>query len=110
VEVAARQAGVSPATVFRRKREPAFQQAIQQMRADMVQRTTGMLLASGGEAAKALLSQVQKETTPPATRRAAARDIIELGMKLRENTELEQRIAALEQMADSSGAGGRSPR
>jgi hypothetical protein len=99
VEAAARQAGVSPATVYRRKTEPAFQQKIQQMRADMMQRTTGMLLASGGEAARALLSQVQQETTPPPTRRAAARDIIELGNKMWESTELEQRIAALEEMA-----------
>jgi hypothetical protein len=96
IDHAARQAGISQATVYRRLKEPAFQHRLRELRAAMVQRTTAMLTASGGEAVKALLAQVQQESTPPATRRAAARDILELGMKLRESTELEQRLADLE--------------
>jgi hypothetical protein len=36
---AAAKAGVSPATVYRRLQEPDFQRRLQELRADMVQRT-----------------------------------------------------------------------
>jgi hypothetical protein len=55
VEVAAQKAGVSESTAYRRLGEPAFQQRLRDMRADMVQRTGGMLTAAAGEAVKALL-------------------------------------------------------
>ena len=98
VEAAAAKAGVSPATVYRRKQEPAFAQRLQQVKTDMVLRTAGMLTAAGGESVKTLL-ELQKPSVPPATRLGAARATIELGLKVREVNELEQRIAALEQLA-----------
>jgi hypothetical protein len=98
VEAAARECGLSPRTVYRRKQEPAFAQRLQQLRADMVSRTGGMLTAAGGESVKTLL-ELQKPSVPPARRLGAARATIELGLKVREVNELEQRITALEQMA-----------
>jgi hypothetical protein len=98
VEAAARECGLSTRTVYRRKLEPAFAQRLQQLRADMVSRTGGMLTAAGGESVKTLL-ELQKPSVPPATRLGAARATIELGMKVREANELEQRIAALEAAA-----------
>ena len=98
VEAAARECGLSPRTVYRRKLEPAFAQRLRQLRADMVSRTGGMLTAAGGESVKTLL-ELQKPSVPPATRLGAARATIELGLKVREVNELEQRIAALEQLA-----------
>jgi hypothetical protein len=99
VEAAAAKAGVSPATVYRRKQEPQFLQRLQQLKADMVQRTAGMLTAAGGESVKTLI-ELQKPSIPPATRLGAARTTLELGMKVREANELEQRIAALEAARD----------
>ena len=96
VENAARSAGVSESTAYRRLREAEFNRRLQQVRADMVQRTAGMLTAAAGEAVKTLLA-LQKESIPPATRLGAARAVLEIGLKLREAAELEERLAALEQ-------------
>jgi hypothetical protein len=95
-EVAANKAGVSTATVHRRLKKPEFKAQLQKMRADMVERTIGMLTAAAGEAVKTLLS-LQKETVQAAVRLGAAKAILEIGMRLREVSELEDRIAALEE-------------
>jgi hypothetical protein len=96
VESAARQAGVSESTAYRRLAAPEFRRQLQNLRADMVQRTAGMLTAAAGEAVKTLLS-LQQATTPAAVRLGAARAILELGLKVREIADLEERLAALEQ-------------
>ncbi len=102
VEAAARQSRMSTRTVYRRLQDPGFRRELQALRADMVQRSAGMLTAAAGESVKTLLA-LQKETTPAAVRLGAARAVLELGMKLREISELEQRIAALEeQLRDSA--------
>jgi hypothetical protein len=105
VDAAAAKAGVSPATVYRRLQEPGFLERLRDVRADMVQRAAGMLTAAAGEAVKTLLA-LQKDTVPPATRLGAARAILELGLKVRETAELEQRIVALEEQL---GTGARPP-
>ena len=98
VESASRAAGISARTAHRRLKEEAFQKRLRDMRAEMVQRTAGMLTASGMEASKTLIDLLNTEN-PPAVRRSAAQTILELGLKLRENTEIEERIAALEARA-----------
>jgi hypothetical protein len=71
VQAAAQKVGLSPATVYRRLQEPDFKRRLQELRADMVQRTSGMLTAAAGEAVKTLLT-LQKETTPAAVRPSPA--------------------------------------
>jgi hypothetical protein len=95
VEAAARQCGLSERTVYRRLREPDFRRRLQELRADMVQRTAGALTAAATEAVRTLLA-LQKETAPAAVRLGAARAILELGVKMRETAELMDRVAALE--------------
>jgi hypothetical protein len=95
VESAARQCRVSERTVFRRLAEPAFQQRLREMRADMVQRTTGALTAAGTEAVRALLELLKPNQTA-SVRLGAARAVLELGMKQREHCDFEERLAALE--------------
>jgi hypothetical protein len=99
VESAARECGLSPRTVYRRLAQPAFQRRLQALRADMVQRTAGTLTAAASEAVRTLL-ELLKPAVAANTRLGAARAVLESGVKLREITELEQRIAALEQLAD----------
>ena len=89
VEAAARSAGVSKATAFRRLKDPTFCQDLQRMRADMVQRTAGALTAAGGEAVRTLL-ELMKSANQGATRLGAARSILEIGMKAHEFAELEK--------------------
>jgi hypothetical protein len=95
-ETAARNAGVSERTVHRRLADPAFQRRLQVVRADIVQRMSGTATAAGLEALKTLLA-LQKEGVPPTVRRAAARDLLEMGFKLRAHADFAQRLQALEE-------------
>jgi hypothetical protein len=96
VENAARKAGISERTAYRRLHNPAFVQQLDQLRAEMVQRTAGLLTGAGLGAVKTLVDLQQDATVPPATRRGAARDVLQLAIQYRETAELEQRVAALE--------------
>jgi hypothetical protein len=96
LEAAGQKAGVSMATVCRRLQDPEFKAQLQQLRADMVQRTAGALTAAATEAVRTLL-ELQKAASPPAVRLGAARAVLELGTRLRESADLEDRLAALEQ-------------
>ena len=102
LENAARQAGVSESTVRRRTKDPQFQRKLQTLRADMVQRASGALTAAGTESVRTLL-ELQKPGVAPATRLGAAKATLELGMKVRETAELEQRLAALEEQMAADG-------
>ena len=99
-ETAGQKAGLSRRTVARRLEEPDFRKRLEALRADMVQRATAMLTAAALEAVKTLLA-LQDATTPASTRLGAARTVIELGMKLREETDLSQRLTALEEQMAS---------
>jgi hypothetical protein len=91
---AARAAGVSEATVYRRLREPDFKEKVAGARAELVSRTVGQLADAGSAAAQKLTDLLNAKSEY--VRLGAARAILELGSKLRETEELEQRIAALE--------------
>ncbi len=106
-ESAAHSAGVSARTVSRRLKDPRFHQRLQTLRAEMLQRAAGMLTAASLEAVKTLLV-LQQASVPAAVRLGAARTILEIGIKLRQMTDLDERLTALEQhlaaskpMADS---------
>jgi hypothetical protein len=96
LENAARQANVSLRTAKRRAADPEFKRKVNALRWDMVERAVGTLTAAMGESAKTLVV-LQKETVPHSSRLGAARAVFEIGMKLREQTDLEQRLAALEE-------------
>jgi len=68
----------------------------------MVKRASAALTAASVEAIKTLLS-LQASAIPHAVRLGAARSILEIGIKLREMANLEERLAALEAQA-ASGA------
>jgi hypothetical protein len=96
VENAARTAGVSWRTVYRRLADPAFHKRLRAARADMLQRATGMLTAAALEAVKTLLG-LQQASVAAGVRLGAARAVLEIGLKLREVADLEARLAALEE-------------
>jgi hypothetical protein len=103
---AAHSSGMSPRTVHRRLKEPAFQERLQQARAEMVQRTSAMLTAAGLESVKTLLTLQQAES-PAGVRLGAARSTLELGIRLREFVDLQERMIELEQkLANQSPAAG----
>jgi hypothetical protein len=97
VENAARKAGISERTAYRRLDNPAFVQQLQKLRADLVQRTASMLSGAGLGAVKTLVDLQQDAAVPAAVRRGSARDVLEFGIKYREAADWEQRVAALEE-------------
>jgi transposase-like protein len=102
IEAAARQAGVSEATVYRRLKDPEFKAQLQTARQGMVERTTNMLSAASTESVKTLL-RLQGERYPPAVQLGAAKAIVELGSKLRDNQDLFERVVAIQtQLANSN--------
>jgi uncharacterized small protein (DUF1192 family) len=94
-EQAAQKAGVSVRTVRRRLATPEFRRRIQALRDDMVQRTTAMLTAASLEVVKTQLALLHS-AMPPAVRLGATNSVHKWALKLREATELTERIAALE--------------
>lgn len=102
VESAARQCRLSERTVYRRLADPAFRRELANMRADMVQRSAGMLTAAAMESVKTLIT-LQAGTSPPNTRLGAAKAVLEIGAKLRESADLEERVADLEQRLQDKG-------
>lgn len=95
VEAAASKAGVSRSTVDRRLAEADFRAKIHSLRLDMIQRATAMLTAASMEAVKTLLD-LQGKAVPGSTRLGAARTVLELGSRLRTETELMSRLEAAE--------------
>ena len=102
-EAAARQCGLSERTVYCRLGDGEFKKRLESIRNDMIQRSSGMLTAAAGEAVRTLLA-LQKESIPHAVRLGAARAILEVGMKIRQVVELEQRMAELEKMVEEQNA------
>jgi hypothetical protein len=91
---AAATAALSERTAARRWADPAFRQRVTELRADMVQRVLGRTTDGMTEAADTLRQLLNSPSH--SARLGAARALLELGVKLRENVELEQRLADLE--------------
>jgi hypothetical protein len=102
VEHAARKAGITERTVYRRLAEPAFQARLEQTRREAVVRTGGLISGASLGAVKTLVDLHQDVSVPAAVRRGAARDLLEMNVKYRDATAIEQRVAALEaRLADA---------
>jgi hypothetical protein len=74
---------------------PAFARRIQELRAQMTSQALGRLVDSMVNAAKTL-AYLSRKGKSEMVRLSAARAVLELGHKLRESVELEERIGALE--------------
>ncbi len=96
VEAAAAKAGLSKRTVYRYLENDAFRKQLQIFRSDMVYRSAGMLTAASMEAVKTLLGLLSTSTSE-AVRHAASRSIIELGLKLRQCSDVEERMSKIEE-------------
>jgi hypothetical protein len=102
VDAAAERAGVSVRTAHRRLADAAFRRRVGELRGHMVTRALGKLadgMTEAGDVLRALLGP----DTPPAVRLGACRAMLELGVKLRESVELQERLAALERRFDERG-------
>lgn len=102
VRDAARSAGIGERTATRRVADPDFRRRVAELRAEMIGRALGQLADGMTEAAGTLRKLLAADGE--SVRLGAARSILELGNKLREAVELEERLAALEQrMTENKG-------
>jgi HEAT repeat protein len=97
---AAQLASVSERTAHRRLDDSSFRGRLKTLRAPMVDHATGRLANHSTRAVDTLAALLTAESET--VRLGAARAIVELGTKLREATEFEQRISELE-MAVKNG-------
>ena len=99
VRDACRKAGASERTAYRRLADPGFRCRVAELRAEMVGRALGCMADGMAAAAKTLRKLLKADADT--VKLGAARSILELGNKLREAVELEQRLAALEARANA---------
>jgi hypothetical protein len=105
VEGAAQKAGLSARTAYRRLRDPEFRARLRQKEDELTRRTAGLLTAASLESVRTLV-ELQGASTPAPTRLGAARSVIGLGLKLREEANLAGRVAELERRLHEAGGGG----
>jgi hypothetical protein len=91
---AAAAVGIGERTATRRWADPAFRRRVAELRGGMVSRALGTLADGMSDAAGTLRKLLDAEAE--SVRLGAARSILELGTKLRESVELEERMAELE--------------
>lgn len=91
---AALAAGVAERTVYRRLQDPAFVQAVNGARAEMITRAVGQLADASTEAAATLRNLLS--ATSETVQLGAARSVLEMTTRLRESEELERRITEIE--------------
>jgi hypothetical protein len=109
VAEAAAAAGVSERTCYRRLENAEFRRQIAAARAAMFDSALGRLAGGMGDAAGALRKLLRAKSD--SAKLGAARSILELGSKLREQVELAERLAEVEwrlragRQAGEGGAG-----
>ena len=101
LRLAADAAGIGERTATRRWADPAFRRRVSELRGDMTGRALGRLADGMSEAADVLRQLLAAESE--AVRLRAAVELLQLGVKLREATELEERLLALELQSASEG-------
>jgi phage terminase small subunit len=100
VAQAALQAGVSERTAYRYMKKPGFEANIESIQNETLQQTADILSSASAAGVYSLVALLDP-SMPPSVRRAAARDAIDMGVRLREAVDLEKRLAALENQTRS---------
>lgn len=97
VRDAATATGVSERTAHRRLTDPGFKARVTELRGGMVATAAGRLadgMAAAADVLRALLASDDENV-----RHKAAAKLIELGLRVREQAEIEDRIGRLEELA-----------
>lgn len=97
-------AGVSERTVFHWLSDPSFKQRVSELRGEMVGAALGRL-SDGLCAAADALNELVKQQDPDVKLKAAVK-VIELALRVREQVEIESRLAAVERVIQGEADGG----
>jgi hypothetical protein len=95
-EEAAEKAGVSKSTLYRLRREPEFQEVINQVRNSIFQETMHKAQGYCMESLEVLRSIMKDYTATDSSRVSAARTILELGLNSAEQEMIIRKIEELE--------------
>jgi hypothetical protein len=95
---AAKKAGCSRRTVFRRLGEPDFRRAVAQARGQILSRATAMLARTSTLAVKTLRKLLGDANA--SVQRMAARSVLDSLARLASQADVEERLAALEAVAE----------
>jgi hypothetical protein len=96
---AARGAGMSEATAYRRLRDDGFKRRIDEARAEILTRAVARLTHASMRAVETLEGLLDSEMD--FCRLAAARSILDIGIRMREQLDISERLAALEQQLEA---------
>jgi hypothetical protein len=91
---AAKLAGVSEATCYRRLADPAFRQRVEAARSSFWERALGILSKGAAESATVLRRLLRSDDGR--LKLQAAKVLLDQGIKVRDQVDIEQRLAALE--------------
>lgn len=94
--------GVTGRTVSRRMEDPEFRARVSRRRGERVAQVTGALTAMSAEALQVLRDCMAEER--PADRLRAAQLVLVMMSRLRHETEIEDRLAAVERLLQEGGA------
>jgi len=100
---AATAAGISQTTLYRWRQEPEFQQIVTRVKSEALTTASNNLAAISSKAVKALTDVMDKDTTPEAQKVSAAKALLEMAFKLREQDEIITRLNTLEKAFDNKG-------
>jgi hypothetical protein len=98
---AAQEAGVNERTVRRRMADQGFRTRLFQLRGETLERAGGALTAAALKAVTTLVALLEG-SQPAAVRLGAARAVLDMALRVREMTELELRLKALEDQLAST--------
>ena len=101
VRAACKRIGLSEKTGYRRMADPAFEAKVKTIRGRMVTAAAGTLAKSMSRAGR-VLAELLKETDGHLRHKAATK-ILELGLKVAEVADLQERIAKLEAAQNPAG-------
>jgi hypothetical protein len=107
VTEAAKAAQISERTAHRRLEDHTFRRLVAEFRRQMVDAAVGKLANTSARAVKTLSNLLTAESE--SVRLGAARSILELGAKLRESGELEQRMCELEKRSYATQIANQTP-
>lgn len=89
--------GMSERTVRRHLADPVFKKALRAARDESVRRTSDGLADGATRAVATLAALMDDSSAPPAVRRAAARDLIQLSHRVREHVDI---LAEIEELKE----------
>jgi len=102
VRAAAKKANLSEPTLYRLLQSEDFKTKYRAARRELVENTISQLQRDGQDAATALRQIVKDKKAPSSVRVAAARVILEQGIKAVELIDLEERVKHLEEITKGS--------